>query len=179
MIGLETAVWNLWLDLRPALNFELDLRPVLNLWQDLQTVQLLNDEVNDGLLKANDCKMLVNDFEMSVWSYTQFTITDEHFTIINKLSPSIATFYHPYLEVNHHSLIWPSLRSCIDWLATSLKLVTGIETNLKLVNGLKSSLKLVTGLETMSLKFVTKLETSLKLMTKVQSKTYEWTWNQS
>ena len=38
------------------------------------------------LLQANACKILVNDSEMSVWSYeyTHFAIIDEHFTIINE-----------------------------------------------------------------------------------------------
>ena len=55
----------------------------------------------------NDGQMLVNDGEMSEWSYTQFTIIDEHFTIIND----------HWLEVNHHSLIWPSLKSCTDCIS--------------------------------------------------------------
>ena len=42
---------------------------------------------NDGLLQANDGEMLVNDGEMldemSIWSYTHFTIINEHFTIIS------------------------------------------------------------------------------------------------
>ena len=33
---------------------------------------------NDGTLQA------INDGEMSVWSYTHFTIIDKHFTIFNK-----------------------------------------------------------------------------------------------
>ena len=46
----------------------------------------------DGLLQDNASKMLINDDEMlvnygemSVWSYTHFTIIAEHFMIINKL----------------------------------------------------------------------------------------------
>ena len=44
----------------------------------------------DGLLQANDGKMLVNgemfvnDDKMSIWSYTHFTIIDEHVTNINE-----------------------------------------------------------------------------------------------
>ena len=37
---------------------------------------------NDGKMLVNDGEMLLNDGEMSEWSYTQFTIIDEHFTII-------------------------------------------------------------------------------------------------
>ena len=37
---------------------------------------------DDGLLQANE--MLVNDGEMSAWSYIHFTIIDEQSTIINK-----------------------------------------------------------------------------------------------
>ena len=36
--------------------------------------------VNDALFQANDGKMLVNDGEMSVCSYTYINIIDEHFT---------------------------------------------------------------------------------------------------
>ena len=46
-------------------------------------MQLLHDGPNDGLLQANDGKMLVNGGEMSVWSYTHLTIIDEPFAIIN------------------------------------------------------------------------------------------------
>ena len=34
------------------------------------------------VLQTNDGKILINDGEMSVESYTHFTIIDEHFTII-------------------------------------------------------------------------------------------------
>ena len=33
--------------------------------------------------KANDGEMLVNDGEMSIWSYTHFTIINKYFTIIS------------------------------------------------------------------------------------------------
>ena len=36
------------------------------------------------MIQTNATKMLVNDDEMSVGSYTHFTIIDEHFTIINE-----------------------------------------------------------------------------------------------
>ena len=39
---------------------------------------------NDGLLQVNDGKNALNGREMSVWSYTHFTIIDKHFTIINE-----------------------------------------------------------------------------------------------
>ena len=70
---------------------------------------MMVNSANDGLLQANDGKMLgnggemyVNDGEMSIWSYAHVTIIDEHFTIIG------------LIEVNHHLLIWPSLRSCTN-----------------------------------------------------------------
>ena len=40
--------------------------------------------VNDGVLQANATEMLVNYSEMSVGSYTHFTIIDEHFNTINE-----------------------------------------------------------------------------------------------
>ena len=68
-----------------------------------QSVQLLNDgqmsqwwfllKAHDGKMLVNDGKRLVNDGEMhvndardgeiSIWSYTHFTIINEHFTIIS------------------------------------------------------------------------------------------------
>ena len=39
--------------------------------------------VNDGEMHVNDGEMLVNDGEMSLWSYTHFTIINEHFTSIS------------------------------------------------------------------------------------------------
>ena len=50
---------------------------------------------NDGILQANDSKMLINDGEMSEWAYTHFSIIGEHFTILTR-------FIHS------------SLRSCTD-----------------------------------------------------------------
>ena len=49
-------------------------------------MQLLNDglhQANDGKMLVNDSEMLVNDGEMSLWSYTHFTIINEHPTIIS------------------------------------------------------------------------------------------------
>ena len=37
-------------------------------------------QVNDGKMLVNDGEKLVNDGEMSTWSYTHFTIIDEHLT---------------------------------------------------------------------------------------------------
>ena len=57
---------------------------------------------NDGTLQAYDGKMLVNDGEMSIWSYTQFTIIDWHFTIINEYFTIISlkcTIIHSF---DHH-----------------------------------------------------------------------------
>ena len=72
-------------------------------------------QANDGLLQANDGKMivndgemLVNDGEMSVGSYTQFTIINEYFS-------GISLKY-----TMHHSLIWPSLRSCTNCIVLSV-----------------------------------------------------------
>ena len=47
---------------------------------------LVNDGemfVNDSKMLVNDGKMLVNDGEISLWSYTYFTIINEHFTTIS------------------------------------------------------------------------------------------------
>ena len=40
---------------------------------------------NDGKILVNDGQMPVevNDGQMSLWSYTHFTIINEHFTIIS------------------------------------------------------------------------------------------------
>ena len=62
---------------------------------------------NDGLHQANDGKKLVNDDEMLVYD-GEMLDNDDH----------KRAFYHRYLEVNHHSQIWPSLRSCTDWSVT-------------------------------------------------------------
>ena len=35
--------------------------------------------VNDGEMLFNDGKMLAKDDEMSIWSYTHFTIINEYF----------------------------------------------------------------------------------------------------
>ena len=48
--------------------------------------------------------MLVNDGEMSVWSYTHFTIIDEHFTIINELAWSKQSFAHLTILEKLHQL---------------------------------------------------------------------------
>ena len=39
-------------------------------------------QANDGKMLVNDGEMLVNDGEMSVWTYTHFTIIDEHLITI-------------------------------------------------------------------------------------------------
>ena len=71
---------------------------------------------NDGLLQANDGKMLVNDGEMlvkdgkmlgnddemSIWSYTYFTIIDKHFTIINKHFTIIGLKFTIIRSFDHH-----------------------------------------------------------------------------
>ena len=62
---------------------------------------------NDGLLQANDGKILVNDGEMLV---------NDGEMLFNDGEMSIWSYTHHKLEVNHHSLIWPSLSSCTDWI---------------------------------------------------------------
>ena len=51
-----------------------------------QSVKLLND----SKMLVNDGEMLVNDGKMSVWSYTHFTIINEHPTIISLNKPLFA-----------------------------------------------------------------------------------------
>ena len=75
-------------------------------------MQLLNDGVlkanatkmlvNDGEMFANDGEMLVNDDEMSIWSYTHFTIIDEHFITINEHFSSIDLKYTIIHSSDHH-----------------------------------------------------------------------------
>ena len=38
---------------------------------------------NDVEMLHNDGEMLINDGEMSIWSYTHFTIINEHFSSIS------------------------------------------------------------------------------------------------
>ena len=59
--------------------------------------------VNDSLLQAIYVEMLVNDGEMSIWSL-----------VIHSFHHHLRAFCHHKLEVNNHSLIWQSLRSCTD-----------------------------------------------------------------
>ena len=59
--------------------------------------------------------MLVNDGEMSIWSYTHFTIIDYHFTIINEhitiisLKYTIIFSFDHYWEASPTELIFLSL----------------------------------------------------------------------
>ena len=46
--------------------------------------------------------MLVNDGEMSIWSYTNFTIIDEHFTIINEHFTIISLKQTTIRSFDHH-----------------------------------------------------------------------------
>ena len=46
----------------------------------------------DGEMLDNDYEMVVDDDEMSVWSYTHFTIIDEHFQSLRSILPSLEHF---------------------------------------------------------------------------------------
>ena len=55
------------------------------------TKMLVNDcemLVHDGEMLVNDGEILVNDVEMSIWSYTHFTLINEHLSS-NKLKNTI------------------------------------------------------------------------------------------
>ena len=67
---------------------------------------------HDCSLKANDGKMLVYDGKMLVNDGEMLVNDGEISMIIHSISPSLTSIMK--LEVNHHSLIWPSLRSCTD-----------------------------------------------------------------
>ena len=81
---------------------------------------------NDGVLQTNATKTLVNDGEMSVGSYTHFTIIDENFTIINEYFSSISLKYTIIRSSDHHWEAAPTayagnklfgvvLKNCIDY----------------------------------------------------------------
>ena len=68
---------------------------------------LVNDDemiVNDGKMIVNDGKMLVNDGEMSIWSYTHFTIINEHLVALAWSTPSFA--HLTIIEKLHLLQLW-------------------------------------------------------------------------
>ena len=64
---------------------------------------------NDGWLQDNEWWWMLNDCEMSVWSYTHFTIIsehfiiiDEHFTIINEQLTIIEKLHRLLCKENYY-----------------------------------------------------------------------------